>query len=38
MNYIMAGLTDNDLMTFFDDLLIYGYIRKNVVQRTQKIF
>jgi hypothetical protein len=32
----MAGLTDNGLVTFFDDLLIYGHSRKKVVQRTRK--
>jgi hypothetical protein len=38
MDHTMAGLTDNGLVTFFDDLLVYGHIRENVVQRTRKVF
>jgi hypothetical protein len=34
MNHTMAELTDNSLITFFDDLLIYSHSREEVVQRT----
>ena len=36
MDHTMAGLTDNGLVTFFDDLLIYGHTREEVVQRTRE--
>jgi hypothetical protein len=34
IDHTIAGLINNNLITFFNDLLIYSYSREEVVQRT----
>ena len=34
---VLAGLTDNTYVSFFNDILVYRDTRKEVVKRTQEV-
>jgi Reverse transcriptase (RNA-dependent DNA polymerase) len=37
VDYALAGLTDNTCVSFFNDILVYGNTREQVVKRTREV-